>query len=334
MVILPLFPPIGRNRSSGESAIERMDSVCWMRPTRVCVEVSQKVTVSFVEYTINSPCCGRAMHEELLVSGTDHSETVDPADASNCLIVLSDTTKRWSLDQRRPVLNNGATFTGMSTSERPSLLFQTRTDSRMAVAIRSPCGEYFAAITQLPWSSVSTFLRVARSRTVAVPFFEAVRSRVESGEKSTPRVSARVSWCVKTISNVFVSHTNTWPNIVPAAIHRPSFDTARERTPHTPLLAICLPSLTLHTPSPSPPPTISPFAAKATVQMSLPLISMSGEPSCSTVSINATLFPLYAPVIVDDVVISDTMQQSNDESQRTSCASYPSSHCTPFALHR
>ena len=113
----------------------------------MCVDVSQNVTISFVEYAMNSPCCGRAMDEELLVSGTSHFETVDPVDDSNCLIVLSDTTKRWLLDQRRPVLYHGISVTRMSANKRPSLLSQTRTQA-VAGAIRSPCGEYFAAITQ------------------------------------------------------------------------------------------------------------------------------------------------------------------------------------------
>ena len=79
----------------------------------MCVDVSQNVTISFVEYAMNSPCCGRAMDEELLVSGTSHFETVDPVDDSNCLIVLPDTTKRWLFDQRRPVLYHGVSVTRM-----------------------------------------------------------------------------------------------------------------------------------------------------------------------------------------------------------------------------
>ena len=190
MMIFPLSPPIARNRPFGETAIERMSSVCCMRPTRVCSDVSQNVTVSSVEHAMNSPCFGRAMHEEFLASSTGHSETADPVGASISLILLADMTKRWSSSQRRPVLNHGITFTGMSTSKRPSVLSQTRTDLSVAVASRSPCGEYFAALTQPSWSSVSTFLRAAKSQTVAVPLFEAVTSRVESSEKSTPRMSA------------------------------------------------------------------------------------------------------------------------------------------------
>ena len=49
---------------------------------------------------------------------------------------------------------------------------------------------------------------------------------------------------------------------------------------------------------------------------------MSGEPSYPTVSINATPFPQYVPVVIDDVAIGDTMSQSNGESQRTNCALY------------
>ena len=163
-----------------------------MRPSRACVDVSQNATVLLVEHAMVPPCCWRAIHEVSSVLGTDHSETVDPVDASNSLIVLSDTTKRWLSDHRRPLLNNGVTFTGISTSTRPSLLSQTRMDSRVAVAIRLPCSEYFAAITQPSWSSVSTFLRAATSQMVAVyvcraDASDACTSRVESGEKSTAR---------------------------------------------------------------------------------------------------------------------------------------------------
>ena len=233
-------------------------------------------------------------------------------DASNRLIVLSDTTKRWLLDQRRPELNidNGATFTGMSVSNRPSLLSQTRTESKVAVAIRSPCGEYFAALTQYSWS-VNTFLRAATSQ-MAVGFFDAVTSRVESGEKSTPRIeSGRSSLCVKTCSNVFVSHKIASPQSVPAAIHLPSCETARERTSRAAIVAICLQSSTRHTLCPSPPPTIySPFAVNVTARILLPtLISMTGERSCPTVSINANSFHQYAPLIVDEVVIRNTVAE-------------------------
>ena len=276
-----------------------------MRPSWACVDVSQNVTVSFVEYAMNFPCCGRAMHER----GTGHSETVEPVDASTCLIVLPDTTKRWLFNQRRPVLRNGVTFTGMCTSKWPLLLSQTRTESLVAVAIRSPCGEYFATV--VPCLSVSTFLRVRTSQMegpMRWSFFPTT-SRVESGEKSTARMSL-ASLCVKTFSNVSASHTDTSPSSVPAAIHLPSFDTARERTPRAAIVAICLPSSTRHTPSPSPPPTIySPFAENATAHMLWPLsILMSVEPSCSTVSINATEFHQYPPVIVN-VVISDTVAE-------------------------
>ena len=75
-----------------------------MRTSWVCVEVFPNVTVSSVEDAMNSAYFGRAMHEKPLVLGTGHSETVDPVDGSNSLIALSDTTKRWSLAQRRPLL--------------------------------------------------------------------------------------------------------------------------------------------------------------------------------------------------------------------------------------
>jgi hypothetical protein len=65
------------------------------------------------------------MHELPSLLGTGHSETVDPVDASNCLIVLPDTTKRWLCSQKMQAWYNGAGFTGMFTSKRPSLLSQT-----------------------------------------------------------------------------------------------------------------------------------------------------------------------------------------------------------------
>ena len=160
-----------------------------MRPSWACVAEPQNVTVRCVEYATNSPCFGRVMHEKRLLSGTGHSETVDPDDVSICLILLSDTAKRWSLNQRRPVLYHGVTATGMSTSKRPSLLSQTRTEWRVAVAIRSPCGEYLAALTKSAWSSVRTRWRVAMSQMEAVLLCDAETSRVELGEKSTPMTS-------------------------------------------------------------------------------------------------------------------------------------------------
>ena len=65
-----------------------------MRASWACVDVSHNVTISFVEYAINFPCCGRAMHEWRSLLGTGHSETVEPVDASNCFIALPETTKR------------------------------------------------------------------------------------------------------------------------------------------------------------------------------------------------------------------------------------------------
>ena len=159
-----------------------------MRPSWVCVAVAQNVTVRRVEYAMNFPCFGTAMHEKKLVSGTGHSETADPVDASNCAIFLSDRTKRWLSSQRRPVLYHGVTRTLMSASKRPSLS-QTRMESGVAVAIRSPCGEYLAALTQSLCWSVCTRLRVAMSEMVAVRLSHAETSRVESGEKSTPLMS-------------------------------------------------------------------------------------------------------------------------------------------------
>ena len=100
-------------------------SCYWMKLRCTCVDVPQNVTVLFVAYAMNSTCFGRAMHEEFLASSTGHSETADPVDASNALILLADTTTRWLLSQRRPVLKHGVTFTGMCTRKRPSLLSQT-----------------------------------------------------------------------------------------------------------------------------------------------------------------------------------------------------------------
>ena len=52
-------------RSSGENAISSFSLLRGMRPSCACVKVSQKVMLSFVEYAMNFPCCGRAMHESL-----------------------------------------------------------------------------------------------------------------------------------------------------------------------------------------------------------------------------------------------------------------------------
>jgi hypothetical protein len=215
MLIFPVRPPIARKRSSGETAIETMSSECWMRPSWVCVAMFHNMTVRRVEHAMNLACFGRTMHESLLVSGTNHSETVDPVDVSICFILLSDTTKRWLIDQRRLVLNNGVTVALMSTSKRPSLLSQTRTDLPVAVAMRLPCGEYLAARTELPWASVRTRLRVAMSQMVAILLSDAETSRVESGEKSTP-LTVGSFLCEKTSLCVFASHTITLPQYVPA----------------------------------------------------------------------------------------------------------------------
>ena len=228
-----------------------------MRPSWVCVAVSQNVTVRSVEYAMNFPCFGRAMHECAMLSGTGHSETADPVDASICLI-LSDMTKRWSLNQRRLVLNHGVTVMLISTSKLPSLLSQSRTESGVAVAIRSPRGEYLAALTESPWPSVCTRLRVVMSQMEAVQLYDAETSRVESGEKSTPWtlrgsnlwMLPRSSRSMMTISYISASHTNTLPQPVPAAIRLPSLDTARHMTLSAPIVAICLPSSTRHTRTP------------------------------------------------------------------------------------
>ena len=82
-----------RNRSSGENATGARSAHRSMQRSWLYVEVSQKVVVSQVEYAMNFPCCGRAMHETELLSGTDHFETIDPIDASICSILLVDMTK-------------------------------------------------------------------------------------------------------------------------------------------------------------------------------------------------------------------------------------------------
>jgi len=284
MVIFLRPPPIARNRPSGESAIEGFP-VVWTTPSFLCVNVSQNVTVLAVGYAMDSPYFGRAMHEERLVSGTGHCESADPVDASNLLISLLDRTKRWLWNQSRPLLCDGDTLTGISTSKRPSLLSQTRTDPcRVAVAIRSPCGEYFAAITRPPsrWSSVCTCSRVAMSQTTAVWFDDTETSRVESGEKSTPRIPPE-SLCARTCSCVFASHTSVSPEDVPAAIHLPSFETARHRTSLASIVAICLPSFTRHTPTlrQSQPARYSPSAEKVPTRVGASTsISMGRDRSC------------------------------------------------------
>ena len=255
-VIFPLNPAIARNRSSGETAIERMPSGCWMRPSRVCVAVSRSVTAYCAEYAMNPPCLGRAMHEPKVLR-TPHSETADPVDALICLILLSDMTRRVSLNQRRPVLGHQVTLSGICTSRWPLLLSQTRMESGVAVAIRSPSAEYLAAATttESPCWSVCARSRAAMSQMEAIRSYDAATSRVESGEKSTPVMLERRSHCEKSCLYVFASHTIASPQRVPAAIHLPSLDTARHSTSFASNLAICLPSSTRHTrtpPSPSP----------------------------------------------------------------------------------
>ena len=178
------------------------------------------------------------------------------------------------------MLNDGVTVTVMSTSKRPSLLSQTRTESGVAVAIRSPCGEYLAAVTESPWASVCTRSRVAMSQMV-----DAETSRAESGEKSTPMTSWKSSLCEMTFLYVFASHTITSPQRVPAAIHRPSLDTARHWTRSASIVAICLPSPTRHTrisstsssSDSSPLKRYLPFAENVTACNQLPtLISIAG----------------------------------------------------------
>ena len=200
-----------------------------MTASWVCVDASQNVIVRVVEYARNSPLCERMMHEYLSLL-VDHRETSDLVDRSNCLISSSDTTERWFLNQQRPVLDHGSTpaFMSMSKCQWPSLLSQTRTEEKVAVAIRSPSGEYFTALSEFECPSVCTFLPSARSQTMAVLLTIAATSRVESGEKSTPRTVSSFSLNVQTFSYVFESHTCSSPPYVPAAVQLPSLDTARQ----------------------------------------------------------------------------------------------------------
>ena len=123
-----------------------------------------------------------------------------------------------------------------------------------------------------------------------------IRCRDESsrvGRKSTPLISWESSQCLKTCLCVFASHTNNSPQSVPAAIHLPSLDTARQLTyPYlAPILATCVLSSTRHTRTPPGPPLkrYSPFAENVTAYTSLPTsIPIDGSRcSCRMISINA-----------------------------------------------
>ena len=145
--------------------------------------------MSLIEYTMNYPCCGRAIHESWLC-GTGHSKMVtEPMDASICLILLSSVlTKRWLLNQSSPC--HGLTSTLISSSKHPSSLAQTQMDCLVAVVIWSPHGEYLAVSPSgLPWLSVCTFLHAVMSQIMATLSGSSVEtSQVESGKKSTLQV--------------------------------------------------------------------------------------------------------------------------------------------------
>ena len=120
------------------------------------------------------------------------------------------------------------------------------------------------------------------SKMEANPLDDAGTSRVESGEKSTPLMSATLSQGEKTPLYVLAFHTNTSPIHVPAAIHLPSLDTARHRTRSASSVAICLPSSTRHTRTPPSPPLkrYSPFAENVAAYTPLStLISIAGRNS-------------------------------------------------------
>ena len=148
------------------------------------------------------------------------------------------------------------------------------------------------------------------SQTTAALLSDAETIRVESGEKSTP-FTGRPSLSAQTCLYVFASHTSTSPGRVPAAIHFPSLDTARQRTvPPASSLATCLPSCTRHTRAPSSPPLkrYSPSTENVTAYNNPPPTSISSGSRCScpTVSINAAPVTHDAPVVFDDMIISDT----------------------------
>jgi hypothetical protein len=81
------------------------------------------------------------MHEALLPFGIGHPQIVNPVDASICLILMLDMTKRSLLDQRRPVLYPVVTCTGMSMSKRPLLLSPL---NRLLASVSLPGGNPFA----------------------------------------------------------------------------------------------------------------------------------------------------------------------------------------------
>ena len=122
---------------------------------------------------MNSPCFGRAMHEKWSALGTSHSETVDPVDASNSLILLTDTTRWWLLDQRRPALRSEVTFTGIYWDVHEQAAIVAVPDSN---EITSGCRNSVTmrrVFRCIPWSNVC-----ATSKTVAVQLCDAMTSRV------------------------------------------------------------------------------------------------------------------------------------------------------------
>ena len=86
--------------------------------------------------------------------------------------------------------------------------------------------------------------------------FNAIPCSVDSSRarRETDIGDIVVILCDKTFWYVFASQTNTSPQPVPAAIQRPSSDTATQLTNSTSTAAICLPSFTCHTRIPPSPP--------------------------------------------------------------------------------
>ena len=93
------------------------------------------------------------------------------------------------------------------------------------------------------------------------------------------------SLCAKTCAYVFASHRMTLAPTVPAAIHLPSFETARQRTAPAAIFAICCPSSTCHTPT-LPLPLLtrySPSDEKASTFVKSLILMASCKHACPTV---------------------------------------------------
>ena len=135
------------------------------------------------------------------------------------------------------------------------------------------------------------------SQMEAVLLLDAETSRVESGEKSTPLMLLESSQCSKTCLCVFASHIKTLPQSVPAAIHLPSLDTARQLTAlNVFILAAYVPSSTRHTRTPPRPPLkrYSPSTENVTVSTLLPASISIGGSRCSCGIISVTVHSILS----------------------------------------